>query len=305
MSEKFESFNPRQKETKERESKEISPGIELNEFLFEVEELDPKLLGITLGEEDSLEDNGFEFRKEVELIRQNNADFLEKTGLDLEARKYNPFRSYFEKEQEKNSLGAAINIKDKKKFLDFLNGFQGKINEEEASALESLGIHLDEQLVYLYDLYRLDEDFLTLVSLFESLAQEYRRFSQMTENSRFQGALISLSVDFSGYHEAVSKKYLREYLAIEKFKFDYYDAFEKNSVKKFEEFWQNFLTVAERVLENKGAHNYLKGAFHHYKKDFLYHAQYLKKNNPKIIEHIEGTTDHLKDKFEKIESNLV
>lgn len=271
MPEKFDSPNRNDESEADKEAWEDLMGNELEQFLNDIEATGDIswLSDVAEGRDDFERLNNIS--KKLEKAREDNAEFLEKSGLGIDLRKSH-YKSRIERREDDNeekngSQELIVNVVDRERFVEYLKSFgkDQRLDEKEVRSLDKLASVLSVQVPDYYELDKSDDDFLTLATTFKELASEYDRFSKMPGGE----GLRDWAELFSEYSNATSGRYMKELLEIKELELEYslnssVNKFHKiYDTEKYKKVWDDIVSTIEKCAKNKNAHEFLRELLQH------------------------------------------
>lgn len=207
--------------------------------------------------------------EEVDGLSERYADFLEKAGLSLGVRKSHYKSKGLEIDERTEHEETIINIEDRKKFIDYLEHFgdQG-LDVNKINALNELAGQFSLQAADYYKIGEKDDDFINLAVSFGPMSEQFKEYAELTGDN----GLKEYTRLYAGYRDAMSGKYLKEFLVMERLEYDFgvaLHSIERDKVDKFHQrypkiadhkkAWAEISATIEQAAKNKNAHEFLSG----------------------------------------------
>ncbi|HBE89752.1 MAG: hypothetical protein A3E37_02510 [Candidatus Andersenbacteria bacterium RIFCSPHIGHO2_12_FULL_46_9] len=250
--------------------------------------------------------------KKMEALSEKYTDFLAKTGLELDLRE-TLFVPLPEEEREKDtSKHIILNIVDSEKFIGLLKGFEDSaLDKNRIEGLSDVANMIRLQIQRFYKVHESDDDFLGVIPVIKTMAEELEKFSQATGNHQLQVDAEA----FAAYSEAIQGKYLREYLRLENLEFDweyhvtdeYYGRTpspETHSVEGYEEVMGRFLETLRECAKNINALELVKQKIDWFKNCLTDAEKVLETKKEKKKRGYIAVNTNLRKKLEQLEKSI-
>src|SRR3989344_7244084 len=195
-----------------------------------------------------------------------------------------------------------FNLFDSKKFLNYLGEMdKDKLSESQIHGLKAVIRSLTIQLKNQYEISDPDDErAIELLGNLNKIIKEYEKIG-----------LSELVVDLSRYSEVANKKYLREYLLVERGNllaevggqnFGPSKWHTDNTEERYrKQYWGNALRIAEMIGKNKNAREFQGKVIQHLKESLKWAKRDLVKNQG---DEIKGRTENYKIIIDEIYEKL-